>query len=363
LPAFASLFLEIVMVRSHAAAVNPENGNSPRRPSAGRQSAGGSCGGRLPARDAAAFTLIELLVVVAVIAVLVSILVPSLGRARESARRAVCQTHLRSWTQGFFVYAGQYDGALPLDSASSGAGLDAVNSASRITAMGRFADRGLWFNGVGEIAAGAAYCDLQASGKPLPKGSVTSTFLCPTVVDAAAGSSADEVVDGYFMTTGWVAADGIDPPSPGVRFSSERRPMLLSYAMNARIRNYDYDYHPDRAGGSLPGARSRGFQITRISALTSPSTAVLVAEKRVNPGELPPGDSNFAKPLTPNAVDPTRFTGRHRRGGNIGFADGHVEWFSNAQVNAANVAANGNFVFNQPGLMIWNWVPESARRR
>jgi prepilin-type processing-associated H-X9-DG protein len=289
-----------------------------------------------------------------------AILLPGLGRAREAARRATCQVHLRSWAQGFFVYSGQFDGALPLDSASAGAGLDAVSSSSRITAMGRFADRGLWFNGVGELAAGAAYCDLQSSTKPLPKGAVNSTFLCPTVVDAAPGSAADEVVNGYFMTTGWVANDGMDPPTPGVGFSSQRRPMLLAYAMNGHIRNYDYDYHPTTGG--LPGARSRGFQITRLASLTGPSTAVLVAEKRVNPAELAPSDANYAKPLTPNAVDPTRFTARHRKGGNIAFADGHVEWFSNKQVNAANTAANGNLQFNQPGLMIWNFVPPNVRR-
>ena len=47
-------------------------------------------------REHRAFTLIELLVVVAIISLLVSILLPSLTKARDLARISVCATQLHS---------------------------------------------------------------------------------------------------------------------------------------------------------------------------------------------------------------------------------------------------------------------------
>lgn len=59
------------------------------------------------------FTLIELLVVIAIISLLVSILLPSLTKARDLAKRVVCSTNLRSAGIAFLMYVDDHKGSGP----------------------------------------------------------------------------------------------------------------------------------------------------------------------------------------------------------------------------------------------------------
>jgi prepilin-type N-terminal cleavage/methylation domain-containing protein len=68
---------------------------------------------RVPYVHGAGFTLIELLVVIAIIAVLIGVLLPAIGRARDSGRSVKCLSNLRQIYVISRAYADEYKGMGP----------------------------------------------------------------------------------------------------------------------------------------------------------------------------------------------------------------------------------------------------------
>jgi prepilin-type N-terminal cleavage/methylation domain-containing protein/prepilin-type processing-associated H-X9-DG protein len=76
-----------------------------------------------------AFTLVELLVVTGIIALLIGLLMPSLVKAREAAKRTECLSNLRQVNDAFHFYAMNNHDQVPLGyRAAAGVGIKQYNS-------------------------------------------------------------------------------------------------------------------------------------------------------------------------------------------------------------------------------------------
>jgi prepilin-type N-terminal cleavage/methylation domain-containing protein len=84
-------------------------------------------------RRTAGFTLVELLTVIAIIGVLAAIIIPTVGKVRESAQRTVDASNLREILKAALLYAADHNDRLP-DPVALAADFPEVSPAFRIPA-------------------------------------------------------------------------------------------------------------------------------------------------------------------------------------------------------------------------------------
>lgn len=182
----------------------------------------------------AGFTLVELLVVIGIIALLISILLPSLNKARQQANLIKCQSNLRTIGQALLIYSAEYKAQLPMGMFD--------RKLANITAEN---GHGQW-NWAFEL------------GSVLNKNMISGQYFLPTS-PVANGRGVDRLSKAF---------EDVDTIEGG------SRPFIQHYTANPRVLHepYDYDFRSTPANPKdlygTPLSRGRKITSVKYSAAT-----------------------------------------------------------------------------------------------
>ena len=220
-----------------------------------------------------AFTLIELLVVIAIISVLAAQVLPALSRAKAQARKVQCLSEMKQWAAAFQMYVDDNEGWIPREGYHTN-GSVIWNTWGEVGAASD-----VWYNVLPPYLGHAPAAAYSMPSKVEKFYDRQSFFHCPSA--RLPGNTGDDIA----------------------YFSRVMNSQLIEFAPTIK-----FDQIKDTARTAL-------FLENRLAG----------EEKVVKEQD----DRYLGQP----AAYANRFAGRrHLRGGNLAFADGHVDWLPGEEV-------------------------------
>jgi prepilin-type N-terminal cleavage/methylation domain-containing protein/prepilin-type processing-associated H-X9-DG protein len=285
-----------------------------------------------------AFTLVELLVVIGIIAVLISILLPALSKARQSAQEVKCMSNIREMCMGMTMYCDGHKGTMPAkggDGTVSNPVTQIDQDAPLKPIFTTWDSESLWFNAICEGINADTYYEQQRkyliNGVKLAGSSSNSVFVCPAASESYSKLAPDESGGGISLQDGYVMLHGAPA---GVPVGDQPRPCFFCYVLNSHLSSTQHSQ--------------------KLAQLRPASNVVIFTEKRIQYGEIPTTDVFYSKGLARLRADHNRMAGRHRNGAFLGFADGHVAWFSFKEANTLQNQPGQPLDYNIPAKLIWD---------
>jgi type II secretory pathway pseudopilin PulG len=256
--------------------------------------------------------LIELLTVIAIIGILAAILIPVVGKVRNTAKFSINVSNVRQWTVANTLHMQDNKGFVPWRGPALSGGQMIVNSVAKFSNAIPVLP---WWNALPPYIAQPTLRDLNRNGA-LPKFGDSSIWVSPLAEDTVPGNQ-------------WAVFTCYAPP---------------------RISSVD--------------ANSNPAYVTNISKVQNPTRTVIFAEtphftKALRSGVVYPFINEIS---SPNSTGPYNRNGsgtdRGGLGGKaaLGFFDGSVRTFTGAQINAhgASTAAEKG---DNPDGVVWRMDP------
>ena len=225
------------------------------------------------------FTLIELLTVIAIIGILAAIIIPTVGKVRETARRSVDSSNLRQIGQASLIFATDNRDLLPASTGTMSATNGYVNTGGT-SASGKIAAGGLAASG------GLNDGTIWFTGSESSNATGVSTVLNASRVSIETGFASASATLSFTFVTGLTAND---PATTPVAFTRGIETGASNWPSTAGSAPYGSDgghvvflggnvaFFRNTASAFIGNRTSSGSQVSDIRSATPAGTRVQFA--------------------------------------------------------------------------------------